>query len=89
VEANEAQTAVLQQRCLRVRRDMSAGSKLAASDLEALRPAPAGAARPYELARFIGREVNRPLVAGDAIAFNDLAPAAPSPVETVARLAPC
>jgi N-acetylneuraminate synthase len=89
VEANEAQTAVLQQRCLRVRRDMSAGSKLAASDLEALRPAPAGAARPYELARFIGREVNRPLVAGDAIAFTDLAPAAPSPVETVARLAPC
>ncbi len=67
VEANEAQTAVLQQRCLRAVRDLPAGHVLAAGDLEALRPAPAGAARPHELAQVLGRRLTGPLQAGDAL----------------------
>ncbi len=67
VENNETQTAVLQQRCLRATRDLPAGHVLAASDLEALRPAPAGAARPHELPQLLGRRLVASLQAGDAL----------------------
>ena len=73
VEANESQTAVLQQRCLRATRDLPAGHVLAASDLEALRPAPDGAARPYELPQLLGRRLVSPLQAGDALHGSALA----------------
>jgi sialic acid synthase SpsE len=67
VEGNEVQTAVLQQRCLRAVRHLPEGHVLTAADLEALRPAPVGAARPYELAQVLGRRLNTPLQAGDAL----------------------
>lgn len=73
VEHNEAQTAVLQQRCLRATRDLPAGHVLCADDLEALRPAPAGAARPYELPCLLGRHLLAPLQAGDALMNGALA----------------
>ena len=77
VEANEAQTAVLQQRCLRATRDLPAGHVLAAHDLEALRPAPDGAARPYELPQLLGRRLASALQAGDALHASALAVRAP------------
>lgn len=77
VEANEEQTAVLQQRCLRAARDLPAGHLLAAGDLEALRPAPAGAARPHELAQVLGRRLAGPLQAGDALHTGMLAARTP------------
>jgi sialic acid synthase SpsE len=67
VEDNEAQTAVLQQRCLRATRALPAGHVLQASDLEALRPAPAGALRPYELPNAVGQTLAVALEAGDAL----------------------
>lgn len=82
VEANEVQTAVLQQRCLRATRDLPAGHVLVASDLEALRPAPVGAARPHELPQLLGRRLVAPLVAGDALLPGALA--VRSPVDTPA-----
>jgi sialic acid synthase SpsE len=72
VEANERQTAVLQQRCLRLTRDLPGGAVLTAPDLEPLRPAPAGALRPYQLAEAIGRRLNTPRAAGEALLFSDL-----------------
>ncbi len=77
VEANETQTAVLQQRCLRATHDLPAGHVLVASDLEALRPAPAGAAQPYELPQLLGRHLVVPLAAGDALQASALAVRAP------------
>ncbi len=77
VEDNEAQTAVLQQRCLRATRDLPVGHVLTAGDLEALRPAPLGSARPYELPQVLGRKLSVPLVAGDALASATLAVRAP------------
>ncbi len=77
VEANEVQTAVLQQRCLRATRDLPAGHVLVASDLEALRPAPEGAARPHELPQLLGRRLRVRLVAGDALLPGALAVRAP------------
>jgi sialic acid synthase SpsE len=73
VEANEAQTAVLQQRCLRATRALPAGHVLQSSDLEALRPAPVGALRPYELPVAIGRALAVALEAGDALTLASLA----------------
>ena len=72
VEANEVQTAVLQQRCLRARHDLPAGHVLAADDLEVLRPAPAGAARPYELPALLGRALCHAVVTGDALTVADV-----------------
>ena len=78
VEANESQTAVLQQRCLRATRDLPAGHVLVAADLEALRPAPDGAARPHELPQLLGRHLLAPLLAGDALLPSALAVRAPA-----------
>ncbi len=74
VEDNEVQTAVLQQRCLRAARALPAGHVLHAADLEALRPAPAGAVRPYELLTLLGQRLARPLQAGDAMSLDALQP---------------
>ncbi len=72
VEDNERETVVLQQRCLRLKRDIGAGSVLTAEDLEVLRPAPADAAKPYQLGSVVGRRllVDRPK--GDALRLTDL-----------------
>ncbi|MCW5632458.1 MAG: N-acetylneuraminate synthase family protein [Rubrivivax sp.] len=72
VEANEVQTAVLQQRCLRARRDLAAGTVLTMDDLEPLRPAPAGAARPYELSSLLGRRLRSACAFGEALALDDV-----------------
>jgi len=72
VEANEADTVILQRRCLRLARDMKAGEVLADADLESLRPAPAGALEPYRLTEAIGRPVLYDKVKGDAIFPTDL-----------------
>jgi N-acetylneuraminate synthase len=72
VEANEVQTAVLQQRCLRARRDLKAGTVLTMDDLEPLRPAPAGAARPYELSSLLGRRLREARIFGDALSLDDV-----------------
>jgi N-acetylneuraminate synthase len=74
VEPNEEQTAVLQQRCLRFRRPIAAGATLTADDLDVLRPAPAGAAKPYEIASLLGRIIRSARLAGDAVLASDLEP---------------
>ncbi len=72
VEANERETIVLQRRCLRLARDLPAGSVLRADDLEALRPAPSGAFEPHQQDRAIGRRLGRAKQAGEALYANDL-----------------
>jgi len=74
VEPNEAQTAVLQQRCLRLKRDLPAGSVIGPDDVESLRPAPAGAARPYELPQLLGRKLRAAQPMGEALRVADLEP---------------
>ncbi|MBL8346005.1 MAG: N-acetylneuraminate synthase family protein [Rubrivivax sp.] len=74
VEANEVQTAVLQQRCLRARRDLAAGTVLTMDDLEPLRPAPAGTARPHELSALLGRRLREARPFGEALALEDVEP---------------
>ncbi len=67
VEANETHSAIVQQRCLRLKRDMQAGEILRDSDIEVLRPAPADALRPYQRALAIDKRLKTDKQAGDAI----------------------
>lgn len=72
VEANEAETVVLQRRCLRAARALAAGTALAPGDLEPLRPCPADGLPPYELASVLGRKLTRQLAAGEHLRRQDL-----------------
>jgi sialic acid synthase SpsE len=72
IEGNEQQAAVVQQRCLRFTRDVVAGEKIAAGDLEALRPAPSGAFRPYQKDEAIGEQLVAPKKKGEALYPADL-----------------
>lgn len=72
VEENESQTVVLQQRCLRLTRDVASGEMLSETDLEALRPAPIGAMRPYDLSVALGRRMLKDRKRGEALQYSDL-----------------
>ena len=72
LEPNEADTIVVQRRCVRLARDVEAGETLTAGDLQVLRPAPAGALAPYELDAAVGRRMAVAKPAGAALEAADL-----------------
>lgn len=72
VEDNEVQTAVLQQRCLRATRSLPVGHVLTPTDLEALRPAPEGSVKPYDLAQVVGQQLTMEMEQGDALMHDAL-----------------
>ena len=72
VEENERETVILQQRCLRLVRDLPGGHLLAPGDLEALRPAPTGSLKPYQGETVFGRSLGQALPQGHAITLADL-----------------
>ena len=73
IEANEQETARLQRRCLRLVRDLPAGSVLAAADLEALRPVHPGSYEPFRLHELVGKRLLAAQPAGYAPVATDLA----------------
>ncbi len=72
VESNETTTVVVQQRCLRLSKELAAGTVLSQKDLEALRPAPKGSARPYQLSAVVGKKLAVKKSAGEALYLSDL-----------------
>jgi len=72
VEPNEKDTVVIQRRCLRAARDLSAGTVICEGDLEALRPAPRDGIFPYQENLAIGRTLTRDLKQGDYPKWTDL-----------------
>lgn len=72
VEPNEKETVVIQRRCMRATRDLSAGTVLERGDLEALRPAPVDGIFPYQAERAYGRKLLRDLKSGDYPKWTDL-----------------
>ena len=72
VEGNERETAVLQRRSVRLLRDVAPGAVLTAADLTVLRPAPADAVLPYQLADVVGRSMRRARTAGDYLRWTDV-----------------
>lgn len=67
VTENEAETIVLQRRCLRAARDIPSGERLDREMIDILRPNPAGAIQPYEIERVVGRKAIVKIPAGEAI----------------------
>ncbi|MCH8862732.1 MAG: N-acetylneuraminate synthase family protein [Proteobacteria bacterium] len=73
VEDNEAETALVQRRCIRAKSDIAAGTVLTEDHLECLRPAPEGAFAPYRLAELVGSKLQTAKAQGDAFYDDDLA----------------
>jgi len=69
IEKNEQQSVQVQRRSLRATRDLAVGDKLAAGDLEALRPIPADGIEPYRLLELVGRPLKRALAKGAHITW--------------------
>ena len=57
VEGNETDTLVIQRRCIRAAHDLTAGSLLARSDLDVLRPSVNGAIQPCDLMHTVGKRI--------------------------------
>lgn len=72
VAENERDTVVVQRRCLRAARDLQAGVVLTADMVEALRPAPAEAVKPYELEKVVGKKLRQDLSFGEILRWTDL-----------------
>jgi sialic acid synthase SpsE len=73
IEANEQDTIVVQRRALRAKIPLPAGTVLAESDLEALRPCPRGAIGPDAVAKVIGKKLKVSKDAGRELLWTDLA----------------
>lgn len=73
IEANEQESVVVQQRCIRAARDLSAGQSLTRADIDILRPAPRNAIAPYNLPLIVGRNLRENVAQGDIIRWEDLA----------------
>lgn len=71
VEANEKQTVVVQRRAVRAKTALTAGGVLHQSQLEVLRPCPADAIAPYQLADVVGRTLRRDVPAGEHLRWTD------------------
>lgn len=72
VEDNEKDTVILQQRALRLTRPLARGAAITESDLEALRPAPHGAFKPYQLDQLIGQTLRQAKECGECLYPTDL-----------------
>lgn len=72
VEANEQESVVVQQRCLRASRDLATGLVLRRDDVDVLRPAPRDAIFPQYLGEVVGRKLRKSVTAGDVLRWNDL-----------------
>ena len=73
VEENESQTVVLQRRCVRLARDISAGTLITRDDVEVLRPAPREAVPAHAVHTVVGRTLARDMVSGEHVSESDLA----------------
>lgn len=67
VADNERETVVIQRRCLRAAKDLTAGDTLAREMISVLRPAAAGAIQPYEVENAVGLAILEDVPAGEAL----------------------
>ncbi|MNP24844.1 N,N'-diacetyllegionaminic acid synthase [compost metagenome] len=72
VEDNERDTYIIQRRCIRINKDLEAGSVVNEEDLEFLRPAPKGAILPYDVQKVLGKVLSESKSNGDALYETDL-----------------
>lgn len=71
-EDNEDETVIVQRRSIRVKGDLAAGHRLAADDLECLRPCPADAVDPRHWDAVLGQTLKAAKDAGDHLMWSDV-----------------
>jgi N-acetylneuraminate synthase len=67
VAENEADTVVVQRRCLRAARAIGAGEVLHRQDIDVLRPAAPGAILPFEIDAVLGARALRDIAMGESL----------------------
>ena len=72
VEKNEIDTCIVQRRCIRAKRDMIKGQIIKKNDLDALRPSPKMAIKPYEINKLIGKKLKRNKKYGSEFYIKDI-----------------
>jgi len=72
IEGNEKETAVLQRRAVRLKRDLPVGTSLTRDVIEALRPCPEDAVQPYDIDKVVGRKLRHPMKAGGHLRWSDI-----------------
>ena len=72
VADNESETVVLQRRCMRASRDISAGEIVTRDMIDMLRPAPADSIKPYELDSVVGSVTVVDIPFGERFTWRDL-----------------
>ncbi len=72
VAANEQQTVIVQRRCLRAARAISAGEAFQRDMIDVLRPATPGAIMPYEIQSVIGTKAGADIPSGKELRWTDL-----------------
>ena len=72
IEENEIETAVLQRRSIRAKRDLLTGEKITTDNTEVLRPCPSDGLKPNELSSILGKIVSIEIKAGEHIKWKDL-----------------
>ena len=72
IEDNEIETVTLQRRCVRMARDVPAGSFITQEDLTMLRPCPADGIAPYDAEKVLGKEANSDLLKGTHLTWEDI-----------------
>lgn len=72
IEQNERETAILQRRCIRARRDLERNMVLREDDLTMLRPCPADGIAPFESRKLVGKRLKRSVSAGQHLKWEDV-----------------
>ena len=72
VEPNEAQSMIVQRRCLRANRDMKAGEIIKKEDIIALRPISEGSFHPYEIKLLTGKRLTKDIQSGEHFTKKDI-----------------
>jgi sialic acid synthase SpsE len=72
VEDNERDTVIVQRRCIRLKSDIAAGEKITEEHIECLRPCPNDGIEPYHLEAILGRTLNKDIIKGEYIKWNQL-----------------
>lgn len=73
IEENERATVIVQRRCVRAERDLSAGARLRTQDLTMLRPCPPDGIAPFDAPRLVGKRLARGIASGEHVRWDDIA----------------